>query len=150
MSNIFWGFLQANKAQLSATVASQVDAAKSGLELLDTAQRTLMRMQACYKVLRCTVKCFSMLFASTLVVLPCSAGFSAPNPACSTVEECTPNCQYCETQAHGAGCTGDTQQKSHPLISTCLQHYQTSIYCLTTAPWIGMHVVKAVQGVLLS
>ncbi|KAK9832118.1 hypothetical protein WJX84_006749 [Apatococcus fuscideae] len=40
---------QANKAQLSTTVASQVDAAKSGLELLDTAQRTLMHMQACYK-----------------------------------------------------------------------------------------------------
>ena len=42
--------LQANKAQLSATVSSQVEAARSGMELLDTAQRTLTSMRECYQV----------------------------------------------------------------------------------------------------
>lgn len=41
---------QANKVQLSATVASQVDAARSGMELLESAQRTLAKMQQCYDV----------------------------------------------------------------------------------------------------
>lgn len=41
---------QANKTQLSATVASQVDAARAGMELLDSAQKTLAKMQECYKV----------------------------------------------------------------------------------------------------
>ncbi len=41
---------QANKTQLSATVASQVDAARAGMELLDSAQKTLTKMQECYKV----------------------------------------------------------------------------------------------------
>lgn len=41
---------QANKAQLSATVASQVDAARSGMELLESAQKTLAKMQQCYNV----------------------------------------------------------------------------------------------------
>ncbi len=41
---------QANKAQLSATVASQVDAARAGMELLDSAQKALAKMQECYKV----------------------------------------------------------------------------------------------------
>lgn len=40
----------ANKTQLSATVASQVDAARAGMELLDSAQKTLAKMQECYKV----------------------------------------------------------------------------------------------------
>ncbi|BDA50552.1 Exocyst complex component 3 [Coccomyxa sp. Obi] len=40
---------QANKMQLSATVASQVDAARAGMELLDSAQKTLAKMQECYK-----------------------------------------------------------------------------------------------------
>ena len=40
----------ANKAQLSATVASQVDAARSGMDLLTAAQKTLAKMQGCYKV----------------------------------------------------------------------------------------------------
>ena len=57
-------YLQANKAQLSATVASQVDAAKSGLELLDTAQRTLLRMQACYKVGITAICAFELITAS--------------------------------------------------------------------------------------
>ncbi|CAK0787040.1 hypothetical protein CVIRNUC_010256 [Coccomyxa viridis] len=38
----------ANKVQLSATVASQVDAARSGMELLEGAQKTLAKMQQCY------------------------------------------------------------------------------------------------------
>ena len=42
--------LQVNKAQLSATVSSQVEAARSGMELLDTAQRTLTNMRECYQV----------------------------------------------------------------------------------------------------
>ncbi|KAK9812960.1 hypothetical protein WJX72_006516 [[Myrmecia] bisecta] len=42
---------QANKAQLSATVASQVEAARSGMELLDKAQRTLTKMRECYKMI---------------------------------------------------------------------------------------------------
>jgi hypothetical protein len=41
---------QANKVQLSATVASQVDAARSGMELLESAQKTLSKMQQCYNV----------------------------------------------------------------------------------------------------
>ncbi len=41
---------QANKVQLSATVASQVDAARSGMELLESAQLTLAKMQQCYNV----------------------------------------------------------------------------------------------------
>ena len=41
---------QANKVQLSATVASQVDAARSGMELLESAQKTLAKMQQCYDV----------------------------------------------------------------------------------------------------
>ena len=41
---------QANKVQLSATVASQVDAARSGMELLESAQKTLSKMQQCYDV----------------------------------------------------------------------------------------------------
>ncbi len=40
----------ANKVQLSATVASQVDAARSGMELLEGAQKTLAKMQQCYDV----------------------------------------------------------------------------------------------------
>ena len=40
----------ANKAQLSATVGSQVDAARAGMELLEGAQKTLAKMQACYRV----------------------------------------------------------------------------------------------------
>jgi len=40
---------QTNKAQLSASVASQVDAARSGLELLDSAQKTLKKLQHCYQ-----------------------------------------------------------------------------------------------------
>ena len=40
----------ANKVQLSATVASQVDAARSGMELLESAQLTLAKMQQCYNV----------------------------------------------------------------------------------------------------
>ena len=41
---------QANKVQLSATVASQVDAARSGMELLESSQKTLAKMQQCYDV----------------------------------------------------------------------------------------------------
>ena len=49
----------ANKAQLSATVASQVDAARSGMELLGAAQKTLARMQGCYRV--CTTpRCLAL------------------------------------------------------------------------------------------
>ena len=40
----------ANKVQLSATVASQVDAARSGMELLESAQKTLAKMQQCFDV----------------------------------------------------------------------------------------------------
>jgi hypothetical protein len=42
--------LQANKAQLSATVATQVEAARAGMALLDKAHRTLANMQNSYKV----------------------------------------------------------------------------------------------------
>ena len=42
--------MQVNKAQLSDTVSSQVEAARSGMELLDTAQRTLTNMRECYQV----------------------------------------------------------------------------------------------------
>lgn len=42
---------QVNKAQLSATVSSQVEAARSGMELLETAQRTLTNMRDCYQVI---------------------------------------------------------------------------------------------------
>lgn len=42
--------MQANKVQLSATVATQVEAARSGISLLDKAHRTLGNMQNSYKV----------------------------------------------------------------------------------------------------
>ena len=42
--------LQAAKAQLTSTVASQVDAVRSGLEVLSNAQKTLSTMRNCYAV----------------------------------------------------------------------------------------------------
>lgn len=42
--------MQANKVQLSATVATQVEAARSGMSLLDKAHKTLGNMQNSYKV----------------------------------------------------------------------------------------------------
>ena len=42
--------MQANKAQLSATVATQVEAARAGMALLDKAHKTLANMQNSYKV----------------------------------------------------------------------------------------------------
>ena len=42
--------LQANKAVLSATVASQVDAARAGTAALDEAQEHLTTMRDCYRV----------------------------------------------------------------------------------------------------
>jgi hypothetical protein len=53
--------LQANKAQLSATVATQVEAARAGMALLDKAHRTLANMQNSYKV----------------SLLPCKRSFSS-------------------------------------------------------------------------
>lgn len=41
---------QANKAHLSETVGSQVDAARTGTNLLDVAQRSLSKMRESYKV----------------------------------------------------------------------------------------------------
>ena len=41
--------LQANKAQLTATVASQVDEARAGIAALDEAQLHLTTMQTCYR-----------------------------------------------------------------------------------------------------
>jgi hypothetical protein len=46
--NVRW--VQANKAHLSATVASQVDAARTGTDLLASAQRSLCKMRESYKV----------------------------------------------------------------------------------------------------
>lgn len=42
--------VQANKVQLSSTVASQVEAARTGMSLLDKAHKTLANMQQSYKV----------------------------------------------------------------------------------------------------
>lgn len=42
---------EANKAQLSATVATQVEAARAGMALLDKAHRTLANMQNSYKMI---------------------------------------------------------------------------------------------------
>eukprot|EP00884_Botryococcus_braunii_P015579 jgi/Botrbrau1/2704/Bobra.0203s0046.1 len=42
---------QANKAQLSETVGTQVDAARTGTDLLDAAQRSLSKMRESYKVI---------------------------------------------------------------------------------------------------
>lgn len=42
--------VQANKVQLSSTVASQVEAARTGMSLLDKAHKTLANMQHSYKV----------------------------------------------------------------------------------------------------
>ncbi|KAK9827315.1 hypothetical protein WJX81_003676 [Elliptochloris bilobata] len=54
--------LQTNKAQLSASVASQVDAARSGLELLDSAQKTLKNLQHCYQVIdKLCMECSSLI-----------------------------------------------------------------------------------------
>lgn len=43
-------FVQANKAQLSNTVSTQVEAARSGMALLDRAHKSLANMQNSYKV----------------------------------------------------------------------------------------------------
>jgi hypothetical protein len=45
---------QANKAQLGETVGTQVDAARTGTDLLDAAQRSLSKMRESYKVLSLT------------------------------------------------------------------------------------------------
>ena len=50
--------VQANKVQLSATVATQVEAARSGIALLDKAHKTLGNMQNSYKV-RCLLSLLS-------------------------------------------------------------------------------------------
>ena len=42
--------VQANKTLLSTTVASQVDAARTGIQALENAQRHLATMQECYRV----------------------------------------------------------------------------------------------------
>ena len=42
--------LQGAKAQLSSTTASQVDAVRSGLEVLNNAQKTLSMLRNCYAV----------------------------------------------------------------------------------------------------
>lgn len=42
--------LQVNKLQLSATVSTQVEAARSGMALLDRAHKSLANMQSSYKV----------------------------------------------------------------------------------------------------
>lgn len=42
--------MQANKNLLSTSVASQVDAARTGIQALDNAQRHLKTMQDCYRV----------------------------------------------------------------------------------------------------
>ncbi len=65
---------QANKVQLSATVASQVDAARSGMELLESAQRTLAKMQQCYDVSAQHIPLFTPQLTS-LVFLPNLPGF---------------------------------------------------------------------------
>ena len=44
-----WCMVQANKAQLTATVASQVDEARAGIAALDEAQLHLITMQNCYR-----------------------------------------------------------------------------------------------------
>jgi len=41
---------QAAKTQLSSTAASQVDAVRSGLEILSNAQKTLNMLRNCYAV----------------------------------------------------------------------------------------------------
>ena len=65
--------LQANKAQLSASVATQVEAARSGMTLLERAHTTLGNMQSSYKV-SAALLC-AAVFSTTSTKLPaCQSG----------------------------------------------------------------------------
>lgn len=102
---------QANKTQLSATVASQVDAARAGMELLDSAQKTLAKMQECYRVrpLPQSSRSLSLLHAFTcgclwiyLIVMIiimiemvlCTSTTTLTCPACNALVTIRDGCTY--------------------------------------------------------
>lgn len=77
---------QTNKAQLSASVASQVDAARSGLELLDSAQKTLKTLQQCYQV---PLTACLMAFQNTL---GSRASSNPPPPGAQVIDRLCTEC----------------------------------------------------------